>query len=100
MNGRSSATALILVAITAVTFAACRGEQELRDDCPSAGNACPACTADADCTIVSNTCLEAATCTSRKREPALAVVQIGCNWEYDAPPAERCGCVAGVCRAR
>lgn len=57
--------------------AACRGEQELRDDCPTAGQACPACTTDADCEIVSNTCLETASCTSRTREPPLVVAHLG-----------------------
>lgn len=83
-----------------VVLGACRGEQELRDDCPTAGAACPACTKDEDCAIVSNPCHASATCTSRARTPTLAVNQIGCNLEYDVPPAEHCGCIAGVCRAR
>lgn len=86
--------------VLCLVTAACRGEQQLRDDCPTAGQACPACTADADCVIVSNPCLETASCTSRRREPPLSVAQLGCNGEYDLPPAERCGCVAGVCRSR
>ncbi len=93
-------TCFVAGAVVALVLLACRGEQELRDDCPSAGAACPACREDADCVIVSNTCHEVATCTSKTRNPPFAVDQIGCNWEYDRPPAERCGCVAGVCRSK
>jgi hypothetical protein len=38
--------------------------------------------------------------THRDRDPPLGVIQIGCSLAYDEPPPERCGCVAGVCRAR
>ena len=81
-------------------LASCKGEQTLRDDCPTAGTACPACTGDDECMIVSNECNESASCTHRKREPQLSVNQIGCNAEYDRPPASKCGCVANVCRSR
>lgn len=81
-------------------LAACHGEQRLTDDCPTAGTACPACTSDSDCIIASNACHEYATCTHLRREPPMSVNQIGCNDEYDKPPAERCGCVERVCRSR
>lgn len=90
----------VVLGIASVLLVACRGEQELHDDCPTAGSACPACTRDEECGIVSNACHAHATCTSRARKPTLAVDQLGCSLEYDVPPAERCGCVAGVCRAR
>jgi hypothetical protein len=83
-----------------LALVACRGEQELHDDCPTAGTACPACATDADCIIVSNTCNEGAACTHRHRDPQLSVTQIGCSVEYDRPPAERCGCVDRMCRVR
>jgi hypothetical protein len=86
--------------VGALFVLSCKGEQELRDDCPSAGGACPACATDADCFILSNPCHESAVCTHRRREPALAVNQIGCNSEYDLPPADKCGCVDAVCRSR
>lgn len=79
---------------------ACRGEQDLRSDCVANPGACPACTIDGDCTIVSNTCYATANCTHRRRVPPLSVTEIGCDQEYDAPPPERCGCVNAVCRAR
>lgn len=92
---------VLLFALVLAGILACgKGEQELRDDCPTAGTACPACTSDSDCTIVSNPCHETATCTHARREPVLTVNQIGCNSEYDRPPAERCGCVSSVCRTR
>ena len=33
-------------------LAPCKGEQTLKDDCPTAGAACPACTTDDECIIV------------------------------------------------
>jgi len=89
-----------IVVAAAMILLACKGEQELRDDCPSSGTACPPCATDADCIIASNTCHESAVCTHRRREPPIGVNQIGCNSEYDKPPPERCGCVASVCRSR
>lgn len=85
-----------------LALAACHGEQALRDDCATAGGDCPACQDDRDCVIVSNACHETATCTHARRDPPLAVTQEGCaSWlAYDVPPAERCGCVQSVCRAR
>lgn len=77
-----------------------RGEQELKDDCPTSGPACPPCTTDDDCVIVSNTCNSSAVCTHRKRQPTLSVTQIGCDSEYDRPPPAKCGCVQSVCRTR
>jgi hypothetical protein len=79
---------------------ACKGEQELKDDCPHSNGACPACSSDNDCVIVSNPCHETASCTHRNRNPPLSVDQIGCSTEYDKPPANRCGCVQNVCRGR
>jgi hypothetical protein len=90
----------VLLGSFLVLLAACRGEQDLRSDCVADGGACPACTTDSDCIIVSNACYATANCTHRRREPPLAVTQIGCNQEYDVPPPERCGCVSSVCRAR
>jgi hypothetical protein len=94
------ALAATLVVVGLVAAAGCRGEQELRDDCPTAGGACPTCREDTECVIVSNECHAHAACTHRDRDPPLAVNMIGCNYEYDRPPAERCGCVDGTCRAR
>lgn len=85
--------------VSFLLLVACRGEQGLVDDCVG-NDACPACDADADCEIGSNTCEENAFCTSVRRDPALAVTQIGCNVEYDRPPAAACGCVDHVCRSR
>lgn len=79
---------------------ACSSEQDLRDDCPTANGACPACTADADCVIVSNPCEDSAYCTHVRRAPPLSVTQLGCNHENDKPPASRCGCVQGTCRSK
>jgi hypothetical protein len=84
----------------AFLLGACKGEQELKDDCPSAGGACPLCASDSECVIVSNPCHETATCTHARREPKLVANSIGCGAEYDVPPAESCGCVANVCRSR
>lgn len=91
---------LFVLTSIAIMVAACRGEQDLRSDCVENGSACPACTSDGDCVIASNACYATANCTHRRREPPLAVTQIGCNQEYDVPPPERCGCVKSVCRAR
>jgi len=81
-------------------LASCRGEQKLHSDCVDNPGVCPPCTSDEQCSIVTNACLPEASCTHRDRDPPLAVIQIGCALEYDEPPPERCGCVAGVCRAR
>lgn len=79
----------------------CRSTQSLRDDCISeASVVCPACDRDEDCMIVSNRCLASAACTHVRRDPPLSVVAVGCNIEYDRPPASSCGCVEGVCRGR
>ena len=81
-------------------LASCRGEQKLHSDCIDNPGVCPPCTSDEQCRIVTNPCTPNAFCTHRDRDPPLAVIQIGCSLEYDEPPPERCGCVAGVCRAR
>jgi hypothetical protein len=87
-------------ALLSALIVACLGEQELRDDCATGGASCPSCQSDAECVIVSNPCHATAVCTHARRDPPIAVNQIGCNREYDVPEPSRCGCVAGVCRAR
>jgi hypothetical protein len=87
--------------VVACLFSACgKGEQRLKDDCPESGRACPKCTSDADCFIVSNLCSELAYCTHRRREPPLAADDATCSVEHERPPADRCGCVGEICRVR
>lgn len=59
--------------------------------------ACPACSADADYVIASNSCLATASCVPARG--SWAVVAIGCDplAEY-APAATPCRCVSAVCR--
>jgi hypothetical protein len=78
----------------------CHGEQSLHDDCVDNPGDCQACKADDECVIVSNECHANAYCTSRNRNPPLGVTQEGCNFEYDKPAAERCGCLERICRSR
>lgn len=61
------------------------------------GGACPACATDADCSILSNSCLEAASCVPRAGN--WAVIDIGCNVTH-APTTQTCACVDQVCTAR
>jgi len=94
------AAALLSLVLPLGLFASCRGEQTLHSDCVDNPGGCPSCASDDQCTIVANACFADADCTHRDRDPPLGVNQIGCALEYDEPPPERCGCVAGVCRAR
>jgi hypothetical protein len=97
---RGAAAVLALLVPLLAVFVSCHGEQTLHSDCVDNAGVCPPCTSDEQCGIISNACTPHAYCTHRDREPPLAVTQIGCNIGYDEPPPARCGCVAGVCRAR
>ena len=74
--------------------AACSSEQETTP--PHRERRMPACTADADCVIVSNPCGTPPTASRSSRPAAQRDPARGCNHENDKPPASRCGCVQGT----
>ena len=87
-------SALFVTLIFAALGLGCHGMQGVKDYCAEQGN-CPACTTDADCEIVSNSCHEFATCAPKAAN--LSVNQIGCSIEYDVPSDDVCRCVEKVC---
>lgn len=88
--------------IAALALSACLPPQTLSSPCVGQpvsvdGDACPACTTDADCFIASNRCYDSAACVPR--EGHWGVTLLGCNVEHP-PPVAQCGCVSGVCAAK
>jgi len=85
-------------ALLLVLLLSCHGTQELRSYCLEQPGSCPACTTDADCEVVSNSCHPYASCADKRVH--LMTNQIGCNYGYDVPGDNECVCRSALCQRR
>ena len=82
----------------------CQGDQQIRRFCAAstdAGDAgpvaCPACTTDEDCVLISNPCQDVGYCAPRS--VGLHVTQEGCLFEREVP-TRPCACFERNCTPR